>query len=407
MSETQEFWLISAPNLPGADIFDQVNQKTAKENSLSENKKFNTPALRVGTLNSLITLNDELQKIDTIVESTTKKIARQLVDLVGTKPGKDKSLSINGHTIPQYLQQFAWDDAKYNLKLSLQEIVEKISSVLVDSNSSRISSNNNNSSSSNHHFIFFESLEDNLATVHQAVSKIDDDLKIKSSEYSTLSSSVASEERKASGNLQVRTLNDLITADNIVQTDYFTTAFVVIPKQSEKEFLACYETISDFVLGRSAKRVAQDNDYFLYSVILFKKFYENFKTKIIEKKWVVRDFKLEDNKPTQERSKLTEDKKNCRTSLIRWCRLNFPEAFMAWVHLKVVRVFVESVLRFGIPFNFQAILMKPQKGADKKVRDILFDQFKYLGSAHISGKNETDDSEKFYPYISVSVNWEN
>ncbi|KAM9978488.1 hypothetical protein ACTFIY_012247 [Dictyostelium cf. discoideum] len=368
MSETQEFWLISAPNLPGADIFDQVNQKTAKENSLSENKKFNTPALRVGTLNSLITLNDELQKIDTIVESTTKKIARQLVDLVGTKPGKDKSLSINGHTIPQYLQQFAWDDAKYNLKLSLQEIVEKISS---------------------------------------AVSKIDDDLKLKSSEYSTLSSSVASEERKASGNLQVRTLNDLITADNIVQTDYFTTAFVVIPKQSEKEFLACYETISDFVLGRSAKRVAQDNDYFLYSVILFKKFYENFKTKIIEKKWVVRDFKLEDNKPTQERSKLTEDKKNCRTSLIRWCRLNFPEAFMAWVHLKVVRVFVESVLRFGIPFNFQAILMKPQKGADKKVRDILFDQFKYLGSAHISGKNETDDSEKFYPYISVSVNWEN
>ncbi|KAN0000508.1 hypothetical protein ACTFIZ_000961 [Dictyostelium cf. discoideum] len=379
MSETQEFWLISAPNLPGADIFDQVNQKTAKENSLSENKKFNTPALRVGTLNSLITLNDELQKIDTIVEATTKKIARQLVDLVGTKPGKDKSLSINGHTIPQYLQQFAWDDAKYNLKLSLQEIVEKISS-------------------------------DNLATVNQvvqAVSKIDDDLKLKSSEYSTLSSSVASEERKASGNLQVRTLNDLITADNIVQTDYFTTAFVVIPKQSEKEFLACYETISDFVLGRSAKRVAQDNDYFLYSVILFKKFYENFKTKIVEKKWVVRDFKLEDNKPTQERSKLTEDKKNCRTSLIRWCRLNFPEAFMAWVHLKVVRVFVESVLRFGIPFNFQAILMKPQKGADKKVRDILFDQFKYLGSAHISGKNETDDSEKFYPYISVSVNWEN
>ncbi|KAN0047759.1 hypothetical protein ACTA71_002144 [Dictyostelium dimigraforme] len=128
MSETQEFWLISAPNLPGADIFDQVNQKTAKENSLSENKKFNTPALRVGTLNSLITLNDELQKIDTIVESTTKKIAKQLVDLVGTKPGKDKSLSINGHTIPQYLQQFGWDDAKYNLKLSLQEIVEKISS---------------------------------------------------------------------------------------------------------------------------------------------------------------------------------------------------------------------------------------------------------------------------------------
>ncbi|EGC32948.1 H(+)-transporting ATPase [Dictyostelium purpureum] len=367
MSENQVFWLISAPNLQGADIFDLVNQKTAKENSLSENRKFNTPSLRVGTLNSLITLNDELQKIDTLVEATTKKIAKQLVDLVGTKPGKDKSLSINGATIPQYLQQFVWDDAKYNLKLSLQEIVDKIS---------------------------------------QSVSKIDDDLKLKSSEYSSLSSSVAAEERKAGGSLQVRSLNGLITQDNIVQTDYLTTAFVAVPITAEKDFLACYETLSDYVLARSAKKVAQDNEFYLYSVFLFKKFYENFKNKIGEKKWVVRDFKVESEKPTQERAKLTEEKKNYRTGLIRWCRLNFPEAFMAWIHLKVVRVFVESVLRFGIPFDFQAILMQPLKREDKKLRDILFEQFKYLGSAHISGKNEADDSEKFYPYVYIPINWE-
>ncbi|KAF2078445.1 hypothetical protein CYY_000195 [Polysphondylium violaceum] len=375
-SESQVFWVISAPNRKGADIFEEVNLKTAKENSLSENKKFNIPgSLRVGTLNSLITLNDELQKVDTFLENTTKKIAKQLVDLVGAKPGKEKSLSINGATIQQYLSQFQWDDAKYNLKLSLSEIVDKI---------------------------------------HQTVIKIEDDLKVKSSEYSQLSSSVAAEERKAGGNLQVRTLNDLITPDNIVKTESLTTAFVVIPKVCEKEFLSCYEFLNENVLPRSAKRIAQDNDYFLYSVILIERFYENFKNKVLEKKWVVRDFKVDDksttsgaaHQPSVDRSKLVEDKKNYRTSLIRWCRLNFPEAFMAWIHLKVVRVFVESVLRFGIPFDFQAILMKPLKKEDKKLRDILHEQFKYLGSAHVSGKNEDETSEKFYPYVYIPIDWD-
>lgn len=31
--------------------------------------------------------------------------------------------------------------------------------------------------------------------------------------------------------------------------------------------------------------------------------------------------------------------------LLRWLKVNFSEAFIAWVHIKALRVFVESVLR--------------------------------------------------------------
>ncbi len=31
--------------------------------------------------------------------------------------------------------------------------------------------------------------------------------------------------------------------------------------------------------------------------------------------------------------------------LVRWLKVNFSEAFTAWVHVKALRVFVESVLR--------------------------------------------------------------
>lgn len=33
--------------------------------------------------------------------------------------------------------------------------------------------------------------------------------------------------------------------------------------------------------------------------------------------------------------------------LVRWLKVNFSECFCAWIHVKALRVFVESVLRFG------------------------------------------------------------
>jgi hypothetical protein len=38
---------------------------------------------------------------------------------------------------------------------------------------------------------------------------------------------------------------------------------------------------------------------------------------------------------------------------------------------QAIRVFVESVLRYGLPVNFVCALMKPGKGADAKVHELL------------------------------------
>jgi hypothetical protein len=55
--------------------------------------------------------------------------------------------------------------------------------------------------------------------------------------------------------------------------------------------------------------------------------------------------------------KIESDLEQIRAALLRWCKINFSEAFMFWVHLKAIRVFVEAVLRFGLPSDFQAILI--------------------------------------------------
>jgi V-type H+-transporting ATPase subunit C len=62
-----------------------------------------------------------------------------------------------------------------------------------------------------------------------------------------------------------------------------------------------------------------------------------------------------------ELTKLHTDKKKQFGPLVRWLKVNFGESFTAWIHVKALRVFVESVLRFGLPVNFQGMVLLPQK----------------------------------------------
>ncbi len=54
---------------------------------------------------------------------------------------------------------------------------------------------------------------------------------------------------------------------------------------------------------------------------------------------------------------MEEQKVLLKKNLIRWCKVNFGEVFQSWIHLKAIRAFVESVLRYGLPTNFQAMLL--------------------------------------------------
>ena len=71
---------------------------------------------------------------------------------------------------------------------------------------------------------------------------------------------------------------------------------------------------------------------------------------------------------------------------MRWLKVNFSECFMAWIHVKALRVFVESVLRYGLPVNFQGMVLLPQKKTQKKLRDTLNQTYAHLDSAGGSGE---------------------
>lgn len=205
--------------------------------------------------------------------------------------------------IDNYLTHFSWDEAKYPYRSSLKELTDKI---------------------------------------HQQVAKLDDELKVKAADYNNISHTIAAEERKlgyafshfcvwmlifffpCSGNLLVKSLADTVKPTDITDTDYLTTLLIVVPKYVlpprfvictallnwlnapyepvlmkfcrylYKDWYANYESLTQYILPRSTKQLAEDTEYGLFSVILFKRVVEEFKNMAREKRFTVRDFKLDE-----------------------------------------------------------------------------------------------------------------
>ena len=88
---------------------------------------------------------------------------------------------------------------------------------------------------------------------------------------------------------------------------------------------------------------------------------------------------------------------------MRWAKTSYSESFRAWMHLKAIRVFVESVLRYGLPPTFQAMLVRPGKN-DAKVRKTLNSIFSHLSSGGVSTDLDSEGpagQAKFYPYVDL------
>ncbi len=150
----------------------------------------------------------------------------------------------------------------------------------------------------------------------------------------------------------------------LVQTqdsEHLETHLVAVPKSGVKDFTRSYETLSPMVVPRSAYFVSSDDEFSLYAVTTFKKHSNEFVHKCREKKWIPRDFKFKEGGKEEEAKELTKteaEEKRVWGETLRLGRTGYSETVMALVHVVVLRVFVESVLRYGLPLDFVSALIK-------------------------------------------------
>ncbi|EYC06045.1 hypothetical protein Y032_0078g1163 [Ancylostoma ceylanicum] len=410
-----EYWLISAPGEKGAnDAWDKLNRATS---NLSNNSKFNIPDLKVGTLDQLVGLSDDLSKLDSTAEAVTRKLVQYFGDVLEDDRSKlAENLLINNKDIKTYVTRFQWEGAKYPLKQSLKvlsEIIGKVGwysyncvahTVCVDGADP---------------YTALTRTPRNRATCAggvDQVTQIDNDLKQKSVAYNNLKNSLASIDRKTTGSLITKDLADIVKADDFVlNSEYLQTLMVVVPKLNAKEWEQRYATFTSMVVPGSSRLITEEGEHALYSVTLFKKVIDEFKMVARENKFIVRDFVYDEESlkaGKSERDKLVAEKQRQYAPLIRWLKINFGEIFAAYIHVKALRVFVESVLRYGLPVNFQAAVVEPSKGSQKKLRAELHKLYIHLDGSAAGPIDTLEDSpalmslgvNEYYPYVFFKLN---
>ena len=179
-----------------------------------------------------------------------------------------------------------------------------------------------------------------------------------------------------SGNLTTKSLTPIVDPALLVQdSEYIETHLIVVSANSKKEFLKEYETLAPMVVPRSATEVAKDDEFVLFAVATFKKHSAEFLTKCREHKWTPRQYKYVEGGREEEQRELdkvtNEERKVCGEAL-RMGRTGWSEAVMIWIHVLTLRVFVEAVLRYGLPLEYVTALVKVSASAPGHPSEVLF-----------------------------------
>ena len=327
------------------------------ENNLNLNSKninkINLPVFKIGTLDSLILQSEELSKLDNQLNLSIIKSLEILNSLLGESTSTNINLKIDNQLKSSYLEKFQWKNSIYRIEKSIDELIKLIS---------------NNS------------------------IQLDNDLRNSYSNYINIKNNLINLKRKQNGDLSIKSLHEIVKKDDFIQnSDYLKTILLAIPNSIENEFLNNYETISKFVVPRSANLISKDNEFSLYSVIIFKKFENEFLHASRENKWIPRDFTYNDstiNKLKDEFNNLLIDENNLKNDILRLSREAYSIISIDYYHIKFLRSFVESVLRYGLPPNFNYYLIKID---NIKNLDLIYNQcikkFSYLAGNAFSIDN--------------------
>lgn len=236
--------------------------------------------------------------------------------------------------------------------------------------------------------------------ISQEVQQIDNLLKARLATHNQSKTIVAAIERRSTGSLMTRDLSPFVKEADFVPADseYMQTLLVIVPSMAKREWESTYERLGDMVVPRSSRLLHEEGDLALYNVTVFQRAIKDFTKAAAEHKFTVRDFVFD---ATAQRQAAQADEtaqgelKVQWASLVRLLKTNFGEIFSAWIHLKVLRLFVESVLLYGLPPQYLPLILKPTGAsrdpnkAEKKLRSALLTVLDQLRLPGISALDVT------------------
>eukprot|EP00607_Mallomonas_marina_P010101 CAMPEP_0182419166 /NCGR_PEP_ID=MMETSP1167-20130531/3566_1 /TAXON_ID=2988 /ORGANISM="Mallomonas Sp, Strain CCMP3275" /LENGTH=387 /DNA_ID=CAMNT_0024593831 /DNA_START=227 /DNA_END=1390 /DNA_ORIENTATION=- len=371
-------------------------------------------------------LSDDLTKINVQVENVVRKVERQYADVAGADA---EILRVNDTNVEAYLRNFQWDYARYRYQgRQLSDLVTQIQTM--------------------------------VAKVDEELKK----LSISYGEKTQALSAVQRKKTTnlITSDFEDFLTPDQINKHEFLNTEFLVTLVVIVPSAIEPDFLRTYETIGSEIaafggpdwtstfnpqgLGKddgnfgpecqrtsvkgspvvpaSAVKVHQEGDTNLYTITILKGHYvagviegnefspghmvdyvEPFKVAAREKRLTVREFVFDPSKAgglDQQIDHAKWELQQVHTTIVRWCKAHYGEVYSGWVHLKVIRGFVESVLRYGLPVDFLSVFIEPNMKREKQLRTALSKAMDHLHQGIAVEEDEEDagdDNTDLLPYV--------
>ncbi|RDB28518.1 V-type proton ATPase subunit C 1 [Hypsizygus marmoreus] len=363
MPSDQSTWLIAVPNDGEAEgLLQELHTKLSHQSKSFGLAQFDIPSFKTGTLDNLVALSEDIPKQDAFFTATVARTVDTLRSLLNNDPSKlAQHILVDENNVDDYLLRgWRWNEGRYGAQKGLQEIVDSLG---------------------------------------KEMTSIDNAMKAKLNNYNLVKGSLTQMQRKKMGNLSVRSLADVVSKDDFIHdSEYLETLLVAVPKALVKDWKLKYERLTTMVVPRSSTLISSDDEFSLFGVVVFRRVHDEFVQACRENKFIVRDFVYSEDELAKQREDLDmadTTEKELWTELLRLSRTNFSESFQILVHLKVVRLFVESVLRYGLPANYIGLVLKPDSKSTKKIFNVLQAHFAYLSPRSNRAQGKKGEGEEF------------
>ena len=339
----QTFFLVSLPtSISPSDNSDEAltTLRSAVQTDNGTTYPFNIPQFKVGTLDALVQQADDLAKLEQGCKSVVDKVADSLRNLLeGDEDKLQQQKVVNDKPVENYLSSFQWNKVKYRADKPIAELVD---------------------------------------TLQKDIGAVDNDVKAKFNQYNQTKTSLAQLQRSTTGNLSQKSLSAVVNPDTLLKPDdseYLQQHLIAVPSSLVKDFLKGYESISPMVVPRSAQILAKDDEFQLWAVTVFKKHSAEFVHKCRESRWTPRDMKFSEGGKEgeeQELRKLEKEERRVWGEALRLGRTGYSDAVMGWIHVLTLRVFVETVLRYGLPLSYVCGVVKVKELLSTMLLDVLY-----------------------------------
>lgn len=326
-------------------------------------------------LDTLFKLNDDLIRDESEIENFLKSLEKQLSGLSNGQ----LQIKYRGTLLEpkKAIMEFQWDEGKYpNRSKTISDIMHKINEKYTETRKTIKAKTDDYNNSIN-------------------------DLKMKRKGQNDALNLMKQDYR----DLVIKSKNEMKT------TDYLCTMLCFVPHGNEKHFLETYMTLVDgFVVPFSALRIdkGEDEKMQLYRVIVMKHVKDDFKNQCQSKLRIAcREYNEEElsRKPMEEKEieKLSNESEQKKHDLQRHAESGYSEVFYALMHLKYLRLYVESCLKYTSGDYYSVIVYVP-KEREQKLISIMIKTFNDTKEQGWYGtKEELKEQEDFYPFILVKI----